>query len=52
VRALVDGAMAAGLHDVPWDGRDDAGRGVAPGIYFVRLTAGDVAQTRKVARLR
>lgn len=52
VRALLDGALPAGEHDVAWDGRDGSGRAVSPGIYFVRLTAGAVAQTRKIARLR
>ena len=26
---------------VEWDGRDDAGREVAGGVYLVRMTTGD-----------
>ncbi len=39
VRALLDGAGAAGTHEVAWDRRDDAGRAVAPGIYAYRIDA-------------
>jgi flagellar hook assembly protein FlgD len=30
----------AGVHQVQWDGRDDAGHGVARGVYFARLRLG------------
>ena len=32
--------------------RDDAGNGVAPGAYFLRLRAGDFEATRKIVRAR
>ena len=38
VRTLVDGDRTAGLHDAVWDGLDDPGREVTPGVYFYRLT--------------
>ena len=37
VRTLVEGFLASGPHEVVWDARDDAGRSVGPGLYFVRL---------------
>ena len=37
VRNLAEGMRSAGSHLVPWDGRDDGGRPVGAGIYFVRL---------------
>jgi hypothetical protein len=37
VRTLAEGMRSAGSHLVPWDGRDDGGRPVGAGIYFVRL---------------
>jgi hypothetical protein len=37
-RTLFHGTLPAGSHDVSWDGRDDAGRPVASGFYFYRLT--------------
>jgi len=35
-----------------WDGRDDAGREVAAGVYFVRLEAEGAMESRKVVLLR
>jgi len=39
VRRLVRGEQAAGEHFVTWKGDDEAGRRVAAGVYFYRLTA-------------
>ncbi|MCB1182198.1 T9SS type A sorting domain-containing protein [bacterium] len=52
VRTLVAGAMSAGEQTVRWDGRDDAGRGVSSGAYFIRLRAGDRIATRKVTLMK
>jgi hypothetical protein len=50
--ARVSGARrAAGWYDAVWDGRDQAGRQVASGTYFLRLTAGEMV-TRRVVILR
>jgi hypothetical protein len=38
VRTLLDRLMTRGGHLVGWDSRDDRGRQVATGIYFVRLS--------------
>ena len=46
------GDRPAGAHEVAWDGRDDAGRAVAGGVYAVRLRAGDGEQVRKVALVK
>jgi hypothetical protein len=38
VRTLVDGVRhAAGSTNIRWDARNDGGRGVAPGLYLVKL---------------
>lgn len=52
VRTLVDGMREGGSYRVVWDGRDDAGRAVAAGVYLVRLTAGGQGATRKVVLVR
>ena len=39
-RSLAAGALTAGAHAVDWDGRDDAGRRLASGVYLVRLETG------------
>lgn len=48
VRTLVKGRSSAGRHHVSWSGDDDAGRPLAPGLYFVRLVT---AERRDVARV-
>jgi len=40
IRTLVAGDRPAGRQAVIWDGRDQAGRAVASGTYFHRLSAG------------
>jgi hypothetical protein len=43
VRVLHDGVLEAGPHGTLWDGRDDAGRSVPPGVYVARLQAAGAA---------
>jgi len=43
VRRLVGEQQPAGMHDVAWDARDDAGQRVASGPYFYRLRVVDAA---------
>ncbi len=51
VRSLVNGVREVGEFAVTWDGRDDGGRDVEPGIYFHRLRAGETTLTRKTTRV-
>ncbi len=45
--------MSAGQHRIPWYGRDDAGRHVSAGVYFVRVRDGSGLDLRRtVIRLR
>jgi hypothetical protein len=37
VRTLVDDKMAAGRHEIPWNGEDQSGRIVANGVYWYQL---------------
>jgi serine protease AprX len=52
VRGLLAADSAAGRHWAIWDGRDDAGREVAAGVYHVRLTTGRTAQSLKLSLVR
>lgn len=52
VRTLVSGLQPPGPHRVLWDGRDDAGRGVASGLYVVRLRSGADSASHKMLLLR
>jgi len=42
VKTIVDGWKPAGRHEVKFDGR-----GLASGVYFYKLTAGDFSETKK-----
>ncbi len=52
VRTLVAGAVDLGRHTASWDGRDDGGRAVPSGVYFVRLEVGGEARGRKLLLLK
>ena len=48
VRVLADGAREAGEHAVAFDGRDAAGRALAPGLYLARISAPGLDATRRI----
>lgn len=52
VRTLVDEPMAAGTHEIIWDGKDDQGSRVASGIYFYKLRSGDYEDTKKMVMMK
>ncbi len=51
VATLVDRELPAGQHSAAWNGRDEAGHSVAPGVYFTRLEAGGKTLSRKLVLL-
>ncbi len=51
VRTLIDSRVAPGDHEVVWDGIDDGGNPVSPGIFFSVLKAGDKSLSRKMTLL-
>ncbi len=52
VRTLADGAYAPAVHRVFWDARDDCGRRVGPGVYFVRIEVGTFHAERRLTVMR
>ncbi len=52
VRTLARGAHRAAVHRVSWEGRDDDGRPIAPGVYFARLRAGAFHAERRLTVVR
>jgi flagellar hook assembly protein FlgD len=49
VKVLLQENQSAGVHTVSWDGRNDNGKIVTRGVYFVRIRApGIFNQIRKV----
>ena len=51
VRRLDLGHLGAGYQEVEWDGRNEAGRIVAPGAYRGWLVAGDVRLSTRLVRV-
>lgn len=52
IRRLVDAPQAMGRHELTWSGHDESGTLVAPGTYFVRLSAGEESATSRVTLRR
>ena len=52
VATLTEGHHEAGAYVLRWDGRDDAGRALASGVYLYRLVAGERTESRKLLLLR
>lgn len=50
VRRL-DRRLAAGSHEVQWDGLDDAGRAVTNAVLFYEVRAGGVRESRKLVHI-
>jgi len=52
VRRLIDKPMDNGEHCVEWDGLDSNGYRAPTGVYFYRLQAGEITQTKKMLLLK
>jgi len=52
VRTLLDERQDAGIRSLSWDGRDDAGAELAPGVYFVRILANGAVRSSKTVIVR
>jgi len=52
VRSLVNEYQPAGYKTVVWDGKDDMGQEVATGVYFYKIRAGDLVQSKKMLLLK
>jgi hypothetical protein len=51
-RTLRAGQLAAGLHEVIWDGRDDRGAELPAGLYWCRVSLGGRVVSGRVLRVR
>ena len=52
VRTLVQNEVyQAGRHTVVWDGKDDGGKNVSNGVYFLRFEAGLESATKKLVKI-
>ena len=52
VLTLLEGTVPAGSYEVRWDGRDERGVEVVSGVYFVRMKAPGLVESRKVVLVR
>lgn len=52
VRTMVEKHLIAGSYQESWDGRDDEGIPLTAGVYYYRLTAGHLSETRKMLLLK
>jgi hypothetical protein len=52
VAVLADGGYEAGEYAVTWNGTDEAGESLSPGLYFVALEAGGDRAVRKTVLLK
>ena len=52
VATLVQGLRQAGSYAIHWDGRDDAERALATGMYLYKLRAGESVETKKLMLVR
>ena len=52
IRDLYQGPRERIMVHVRWDGKDDRGRPVPQGIYYIRLSAGGLEEMRKLALVR
>jgi hypothetical protein len=52
VKTLANGSLPAGKHQIVWNGRDDSGREVSSGVYFIRLSGNGRSFTRKAVLMK
>ena len=51
VRQVWDGPLRAGQHHFTWDGRDEAGKAVAAGVYVYRVEVEGRVEAKKTTKL-
>ncbi len=52
VRRLHKGVLGAGVHVLPWDGRDESGRETAAGLYLARVSTSEGTKTGRIMIVR
>jgi hypothetical protein len=52
IATISDGYAEAGMHTYVWNGQDQAGKSVATGVYFVRMSAGTFTATKKMLLMK
>ena len=51
-RVLIDRELRSGPQRATWDGTNDVGRRLSPGVYFCRLRVGSLERVRRVSLVK
>ncbi|MGK9368855.1 T9SS type A sorting domain-containing protein [Melioribacter sp. Ez-97] len=52
IRTLIDQKMSPGTYSATWNGRDDFGRQVSSGVYFIGLESESFRAFRKIVLMK
>ena len=52
VTTLIGEVLPVGRHSVAWDGKDENGNRVSPGIYFYKMDTNNYSQTKKMILMK
>jgi hypothetical protein len=52
VRTLVSGYQSAGDHNITFDGKDDNGAALVTGVYFYKLSSGNLVTQKKMLLMK
>jgi hypothetical protein len=51
-RTLINGQKNSGTYSIIWNGRDDSGRQLPSGVYFIKLAATEYSETKRILLIR
>jgi flagellar hook assembly protein FlgD len=52
IKLIYEGQPSSGVNTVYWNGTNESGTDVAPGIYYIRVVSDNTAETVKISKLR
>jgi flagellar hook assembly protein FlgD len=51
-KAIADAQMHAGAHQLAWSAKDAKQNAVNAGFYFLKMTAGNYSETKKISVIK
>jgi len=52
VRTLINDHKNTGIYKIEWNGKNNKGEMVPSGVYFYRIVAGDLSETKKMILMK
>ena len=52
IKTIANSQMQAGVHQLTWNTTNENGTAVAPGMYYLKLNAGNYVETKKMALIK